>query len=146
MKRMIVAIAACVVVWIGVGELLGLAWNAVSLSLSDWAEYAFPTLSALPALAAVAVGTFIARGRFLVPALMLWVLGTAFALTVGFRIQIAALPMTSIDFLARNLPYIGSTLVASACGLALGRAVYALQLARRTPNNTSKPTPVRGAA
>ena len=146
MKRMLAAVVATLVVGTLVGELFGLAWNATFLRLPDWAGYAFPPLSALSTLAGVAVGTFVARGRLLAPAVLLWALGTFSALTFGFNMQVAAMPMTFIDFLARNLPYIASTLVASACGLALGRAAYGWQQAGRAPNNSSKPTPLRGAA
>jgi hypothetical protein len=144
---MLGAIAACLLASLLTGELIGAAWNASVLHLPPGAAYAVWPVLSLSALIGVAVGTFIARGRFLVPALVLWASGCAVALAFGYRLQLAAVPMSLTDFLAFNLPSMSSKLVASACGLLLGRMAYIRWgRASQTPNNSSKPTPLRGAA
>jgi hypothetical protein len=146
-KRMLGAVAVCLAVGLIANEVLGLAWNAAFLKLPHWAAYVFAPAFAVSTLAGVAVGTFVARGRFLYPALVLWLLSTVIVLSVGYRAQVAGMPMSFVDYLAFNLPGIGSRLVASALGLALGSAAYnRWSSVGRASNNSSKPTPLRGAA
>ena len=147
MKRMFGAVAACLAVGLIADELFSLVWNASLLKLPHWAAYAFAPASALSTLAGVAVGTFVARGRFLSTALVLWLLGTVIVLTIGYRVQVAGMPMSLVDYLALNLPGIGSRLIASAVGLVLGSVAY-MRWSRvaQASNNSSKPTPLRAAA
>lgn len=145
MKRKAIAIGACLLVMLLGSEVFSLAWSAALPNLPGGAAYAFWPLSSLPTLSGVAAGTFIARGRFLIPALALWVLGAGFVFGYLYRIQLAALPMSLLDYAAMNLPGLGSSLVATACGLVLGREAFAWWQARQVPDDSSKPMPTRDA-
>ena len=68
-------------------------------------------------------GTWIARGRFLIPALLLWAIPTAAALIFGYRLQLPAESITLGTFALRNLPMLSATLAGTLAGNFFGRFV-----------------------
>lgn len=75
---------------------------------------------------AVAFGTWIARGRFLLAALALWVVPMGLAGWVAYRITLAAQPIGvaayTLQYAAANGLLLVATLGAVLAGVAVGRA------------------------
>lgn len=80
---------------------------------------------------AIALGAWIARGRFMVAALVLWAVPMGLLWWVAYRITLAAKPIGvlaySLEFAAANTLLLASTLGAVLAGVAVGRV-----LARRS--------------
>ena len=121
-KRLALAIVIALVVYVAAEQRA----SALTPSLAPMAnpDHYFWLLAGVSAavffLAAFA-GSWVARARFLVPALLLWAIATATTMIVGYRLQLAADPITSGAYFLRNLPMLSATLTGTLSGVFFGR-------------------------
>jgi hypothetical protein len=129
----------------GVYALLSLAWLIPFIARQTGLAHGVPDTVTGPAVWVVAtfVGGFVAKHRFVPFAVLAW--ATVWGLILFTLYSIAApLGQASLPRLLQyNAVALAATLAANITGAVLG------QLAARSasrPNNSSKPTPLRGAA
>ena len=79
------------------------------------------SISAVVCFLAAFAGSWIARGRFLKLALLLWAIPTAAAMVIGYRLQLPAEPINFGVFALRNLPMLSATLAGTLAGVVLGK-------------------------
>ena len=80
-------------------------------------------ISGVVCVLAASAGSWIAPGRFLKLALVLWAIPTAAAMVVGYRLQLPAEPITFGVFALRNLPMLSATLAGTLAGVVLGKSL-----------------------
>ncbi|MFC0682876.1 hypothetical protein ACFFGH_34015 [Lysobacter korlensis] len=128
--------------------LLGLVMMAFFITVAQKASFLLELgvhhslLTAAIALLGAGLGGYLARSRFLVPALVMHAL--LWAVAFYFVYQIAQLTGhgSLLALLQQNAPGFFLSLLGVSCGALIGQALAR----RRQPNNSSKPTPLRGAA
>jgi hypothetical protein len=147
-KRLIAAVIVCLAVSALSREAIDVIWKAAAQpAMPHWAIHVYWPVAAISPFLGIAAGTLVARGHFAAAAAGIWLLWTSLTLTIGYQIQLAALPVSLSEYLAANLaPFLWS-LVASVSGFIAGRWLNSRQgRGGQSPNNSSKPTPLRGAA
>ncbi len=82
-------------------------------------------ISAVVFFLAAFAGSWVARGRFLLLALLLWAIPTAAAMVAGYRLQVPVEPITFAAFALRNLPMLSATLAGTLAGVFFGKFVVA---------------------
>ena len=122
-KRFAFATLIAVVVYVVAGQLAS-ALTPPPAPMADPGHYLWllAGISAAVCFLAAFAGSWAARGRFLVPALLLWAVAAAATMIAGYRLQLAAEPVVFAEFVLRNLPMLGATLAGTLAGVFLGRS------------------------
>ena len=145
MKRMLLGtVVAIAVYWLlsfTTGPLGGAAYQGLSQGAYVWA---LALIWAAPGFLGSLCGAGIAGRRFILVALALWAVSTLYILQWGYEMQQPARPMTVLEYLGNQWPSLPVGVVGTLLGAWLGAQV-AHRLGQK-PNNSSKPTPLRGAA
>src|SRR5690606_19047221 len=78
-------------------------------------------ISAVVFFLAAFAGSWVARGRFPILALLLWAIPTAAAMVVGYRLQVPAEPITLAEFALSNLQMLSATLAGTHADVFFGK-------------------------
>ena len=140
MKRQLLgifaAIAAYVAVEMATRPLGPVAGRHLSAGLYLWS---LAGLSAVAYFSAMFAGAWTARVRFLAVSALLWFLSTSLVLVWGYRLQVAALPMSVAEFISNQLPTVSLTLLGALLGAWAGQKMARIR--RQTPNNSVRSFP-----
>ncbi|MFC3269378.1 hypothetical protein ACFOED_10180 [Vulcaniibacterium thermophilum] len=145
MKRMFLGTVAAVAIYALVDLMTGplgqAAYRAFSQEVYVWV---LALIWALPGLVGAFCGGLISGRRFFAIALVLWAVPVLYTLQWGYAMQQPARPMGVLEYLGNQLPSLPFGVAAVLLGAWAGGALARQR--RQKPNNSSKPTPLRGAA
>ena len=125
-KRLAFAVLIALVVYVAAEQLASaLTPSPAPMANPDRYFWLLAGISAVVFFLAAFAGSWVARGRFLILALLLWAIPTAAAMVVGYRLQVPAEPITFGAFALRNLPMLSATLAGTLAGVFFGKFIAA---------------------
>ncbi|GAB3742862.1 hypothetical protein [Lysobacter olei] len=133
-RRILVAVAVTVLAYVAL-ERLG-SWFTPQPELTADPDEHMRLLAFISAgivFFAVSVGSWVARGSFLRPALALWCVSVIASMAVGYKLQRVAVPREFGEFAWVNAPMLGATLGATLLGVVFGGFLVRAQARQSTP-------------
>jgi len=130
-NRLAFAVLIALVAYVAGGQLAS-ALAPSPMANPDRYFWLLAGISAVVCFLAALAGSWVARGRFLLPALLLWVIPTAASLIAGYRLQVPAEPITFGSLALHNLPMLCATLAGTLAGVFFGKFVAAHKMASDT--------------